>query len=190
MSKVTKTLFGGTDDSAQQEQKAQNVRNEGNIQQAAMQSRGDLQGGYGDAGTALGQGYGQALQMMGQAIPEQMSTFQQGNLAAQQYLLGGMPMYEAALRGQPINYGAQMPFQVQYNPGFSQQGLPGQVSQNGQSMGNNIANALGGFAAGYGGQGANYMNNMNRARGAQMNQYQMPEDVYQNIDIMDGRRIA
>ena len=192
MSKVTKTLFGGTDDSAQMEQLAQNQRNEANIQRAAGQSRQDLQGGYGDAGQALGQGYGQALQMMGQAIPQQMSTFQQGNMGAQQYLLGGMPMYEAALRGRPVNYGSQMPFQVQYDPSFSQQGLPGQVSQDGQSMGNKLANALGGFAAGYGGQGMGYMNAMNQARGAQMNQYQMPDQAYQDvgIDYGMGKRIA
>ena len=39
MSKITKTLFGGTDDSAQMEQLAQNQRNEGYIRQMAGQAQ-------------------------------------------------------------------------------------------------------------------------------------------------------
>ena len=69
-----------------------------------------------------------------------MSTFQQGNLAAQNYLLGGMPMYEAALRGRPINYGAQQPVAINYDPSFAQQRIGG--------MGR-MADALSGFNAGF-----------------------------------------
>ena len=119
MSKITKTLFGGTDDSAQMEQLAQNQRSEGFIREMAGQARGDLQGGYRQAGDTLGQNYQGALDVMGQAIPQQMSTFRQGNMAAQNYLLGGMPMYEAALRGRPINYGAQQATQIKYDPSFA-----------------------------------------------------------------------
>lgn len=185
MSKITKTLFGGTDDSAQMEQLAQNQRNEGFIRQMAGQARGDLQGGYRQAGDTLGQNYQGALDVMGQAIPQQMSTFQQGNMAAQNYLLGGMPMYEAALRGRPINYGAQQATQIKYDPSFAQQRIGG--------MGR-VADALSGFNAGFQGQGGQFLGNqMARNYGMQideMNRQPMPQMAYEDIDYRMGKRIA
>lgn len=190
MSKITKTLFGGTDDSAQMEQLAQNQRNEGYIRQMAQQARGDLQRGYSSAGQTLGQNYQGALDVMGQAIPQQLSTFQQGNLAAQNYLLGGMPMYEAALRGRPIDYGAQQAFAVQYDPSFAQQRL-GQANQMQESGMGRLGNALSGFAAGYGGYAPQYMAAQNMRQQNKMSQYDMPEGAdLRGIDVQMGRRIA
>jgi hypothetical protein len=45
-----------------------------------------------------------------------MQMMQQGNLAAQNYLMGGMPSFQASLMGGPMNYGRQFnpqPFQMQ-----------------------------------------------------------------------------
>jgi hypothetical protein len=69
-----------------------------------------------------------------------MRLFQQGNMAAQNYLSGGAPQYQNAILGMPVDYGKMQPtkftlpdaskYQMQL-PSFGQLPIPGQ----GQSWG-------------------------------------------------------
>jgi len=65
-----------------------------------------------------------ALDIFGQTIPQQLQTFQQGNVGAQQALLAGQPQFSNALLGLPIDFNAVQAQQLQFDPSFAQQTLP------------------------------------------------------------------
>jgi hypothetical protein len=148
MSKAVKSIFGGTDRSAQRATQAQNEQSRGFIQQQEGRAQNFLTQGLGDASRMSAQGFGGAMDIIGQAAPEQINAMQQGNVAAQQYLLGGMPAFQNALMGMPVNYSQFQPTQIQFNPSvFSQrlpQGLQGQQPQP-QQMTPEMMNLLSGI---------------------------------------------
>lgn len=120
MSKIGKTLFGGTDRSAQRGTQAQNEMSRGFIQEQMGQGRQDLQ-----------QGFGGAYNLLSGAMAPQLQAMQQGNVAAQQYLLGGMPAFQNAVMGMPAPMSQQQVFAPEYNtqmPSFEQM-MPQQQPQ-------------------------------------------------------------
>jgi hypothetical protein len=87
---------------------------------------------------AVYQGFQGAADVVGSMAPQQINALQQGNVAAQQYLMQGLPAFQRALMGQPLNYNPQA-FQAQVNPALFQrqvfnpmaqmQGAPQQMAQ-------------------------------------------------------------
>ena len=85
----------------------------------------DLSQAAGQAGTA---GYQRALDVFGQSVIPQGQAFQQGNVAAQQAVLAGLPQIQNAILGGNVNYSAMQPFQLrQGNLDFLQQQLPREI---------------------------------------------------------------
>jgi hypothetical protein len=62
-------------------------------------------------------GYQGALDVFNQALPQQAGVFQAGNVAAQNQLLAGMPQYQNAILGAPVDYSQFQATQLQ-QPSF------------------------------------------------------------------------
>lgn len=105
MSKFAKTLFGGADRSAQRATQAQNEQARSYIEQQLGQGRNYLAG---------------AFDLYSGALPQQINALNQGYGAAQAQLLSGLPVFQNAIMGGPVDfaaYAAQTPItQIQYDP--------------------------------------------------------------------------
>ena len=124
MSSVVKKLFGGTDKSSLEAQQTSNADTQRFIEQQGAQGRSDILGLAPGVGQNLNLGAQAALDVYGQTIPQQLSTFQQGNVGAQGALLAGMPQFQNAIMGTPVDYSQFQPQAIQYDPSFAQQQLP------------------------------------------------------------------
>ena len=124
MSKVTDTLFGGTDNSSQKRQLAQNEQAKELIAEQAGIARGDIMNLYPAADASRNMGFQAALDIMGQAAPQQFGAFQQGNVGAQQALLSGLPQMQNAIMGIPTDLSGLQPQTIDYSTDFAQQQLP------------------------------------------------------------------
>ena len=112
LSGITEKVFGGTDNSSQKAQIAQNARTQKFIEEQARINRGDALSLYPQADYARNSTINAAMGLMGRALPAQMGMFQGGNVAAQQYLLSGMPQYENALMGRAVDYSGMQPYRA------------------------------------------------------------------------------
>jgi len=119
MSKIGKTLFGGTDRSAQRATQAQNQLSQQFIKAQEGRTQNFLSGALPGMQNATYQGFQGAADVVGSLAPQQINALQQGNVAAQQQLIQGLPAFQRALMGQPLNYNPQA-FQAQYNPALFQ----------------------------------------------------------------------
>jgi hypothetical protein len=124
MGSFVKSIFGGTDKSAQKAQIDQNAQDRALFERLAEQSSGAAQSLFGAADQNRNASLQQALSLLGGTIPQQLSLQQQGNVGAQGQLIGGLPMIQAALMGQPMNMGSLRPTQLSYNADFARQTLP------------------------------------------------------------------
>jgi hypothetical protein len=128
MSSLVKTLFGGTDKSSLEAQQSANVQTRGDILRLGTQARGDalaLQPGV-EQNRQLGTQA--AFDVLGQTIPQQFSTFQQGNVGAQSALLAGLPQFQNAILGLPTDFSQFQPQALQFDTSFAQQQVPDFVS--------------------------------------------------------------
>ena len=73
------------------------------LSQATQQARGDLFRLFPAAQQNAQQGFQGALDVFNQALPQQAQTFQDGNVAAQNQLLAGMPQFQNAILGSPVD---------------------------------------------------------------------------------------
>ncbi|MCK5445938.1 MAG: hypothetical protein KAI73_09960, partial [Rhodospirillaceae bacterium] len=64
------------------------------------------------------------LDVLGQTIPSQLQAFQQGNVAAQQNLLSGLPQARAAILGGQFDPTGLQATELAFDPSFAQQTLP------------------------------------------------------------------
>jgi flagellar biosynthesis/type III secretory pathway protein FliH len=119
MSKIGKTLFGGTDRSAQRATQAQNELSQQFIKAQEGRAQDYLSGAMPRMQDATYQGFQGAADVVGSLAPQQINALQQGNVAAQQQLIQGLPAFQRALMGQPLNYNPQA-FQAQVNPALFQ----------------------------------------------------------------------
>lgn len=117
-------LFGGSDDSAQEAQIAQNQQVLALQAKLAEQARGDIMDIFPGVRQSAQEGFQGALDIYGQAIPQQASLFQGGNVAAQNTLLAGLPQQNAAILGQKIDLSGLAPTTQSYSTDFMQQQLP------------------------------------------------------------------
>jgi len=93
-------------------------------QKATKQARGDLFKLFPSAEANSQKGYQSALDVFGQFMPQQAQTFQQGNVAAQNQILAGMPQAHNALMGGAVDYSQFQPTQLDYDASMFQQQLP------------------------------------------------------------------
>ena len=124
MSGLVKSIFGGTDRSAQNAQVAANRDNTATFQNLSTQAQDQAKSLYGAADQNRNITLEQILGLLGGTIPQQLSARQQGNVGAQQQLIGGLPMVQAAIMGQPVNMGALQPTRINYNTDFARQAAP------------------------------------------------------------------
>ena len=68
------------------------------------------------------------LDILGQSIPQQFSTFQQGNVGAQQQQIGGLSQIQNALLGLPVDTSGFQPQTLDFDTSFAQQQLPEFIS--------------------------------------------------------------
>jgi hypothetical protein len=125
LSGLTEKVFGGTDNSAQKAQQQANARSQAFIEEQARLARGDANYLYPQGDYARNQGINAAMALMGSAMPTQMGMFQDGNVSAQMQLLAGLPQYQNAILGAPVNYGALQPTRLAMpDSSFYSQRLP------------------------------------------------------------------
>tara|TARA_R110000851_G_scaffold116818_1_gene243242 strand:+ start:445 stop:1035 length:591 start_codon:yes stop_codon:yes gene_type:complete len=73
------------------------------LQEATGQARQDLFQLFPASQQNMQQGFQGALNVFNQALPQQAQTFQNGNVAAQNQLLAGMPQFQNAILGGPVD---------------------------------------------------------------------------------------
>ena len=122
-------VIGAAAESDSSKRSANTAKNTAGQQQAALdasvkQARGDLFNLSPSAEANSQKGYQSALDVFGQFMPQQASTFQQGNVAAQNQILAGMPQAHNALMGGAVDYSQFQPTQLDYDPSMFQQQLP------------------------------------------------------------------
>lgn len=111
---------GGTDDSAQKLQLAENRKTLELIERQTQRASRDVSKLFGSAEQNLLAGQQGAADVMGQMAPQQISALQQGNLNAQNQLLAGLPQMQNALLGLPTDLSALQPSTVNVDTSFLQ----------------------------------------------------------------------
>lgn len=69
-------------------------------------------------------GFGASLDVIGQAVPEQLRVFQEGNLAAQQTRLAGLQPFQQAVLGLTPDVSGLQPKGIDVDTSFLQQRVP------------------------------------------------------------------
>lgn len=123
-SDLVKSVFGGSDDSAQKSQRRANKRAEELIAQKAEEARTDVLALFPGFEQSIQAGAQGALDVFGQTIPQQVGAFQGGNVAAQQALLAGLPQIQNAILGRGVDLSGLQAQQLPVDLGFAQQQLP------------------------------------------------------------------
>lgn len=94
------------------------------IEASTAKARDDLFKLYPAAQQNMQQGYQGALDVFKQTLPQQANQFQSGNVAAQNQLLAGMPQFQNAILGGPVDYSQFQATQLQQPDfGFTNQTL-------------------------------------------------------------------
>ena len=135
MSSVFKSLFGGTDDSAQKGQIRQNQQVLALQQKLADRARGDIIDIFPGVRQSAQEGFQGALDIYGQSMPQQARLVQEGNIAAQNTLLAGLPQQNAAILGQRVDLSGLAPTIQSYSTDFMQQQLPERTAMPTQDSG-------------------------------------------------------
>lgn len=124
MGGLVKGIFGGKDSSAQKAQIDANAKDRALFKELAEQSSGDAKALMGAADENRNMSLQQSLNLLGGVVPQRLGAFQEGNVGAQNQIIAGLPMIQAAIMGQPVNMGSLQPTQVSYNTDYAQQTLP------------------------------------------------------------------
>jgi hypothetical protein len=83
------------------------------LNRATSKARDDLFELFPAAQQNAQQGYQGALDVFNQTLPQQSGVFQAGNVAAQNQLLAGMPQFQNAILGAPVDYSQFQATQLQ-----------------------------------------------------------------------------
>tara|TARA_R110002126_G_scaffold289070_1_gene443518 strand:- start:242 stop:814 length:573 start_codon:yes stop_codon:yes gene_type:complete len=105
-------------------QQAQNDSNAKFLAKQTAKAEGQVKSLFETSQGNQQEGFRRALDILGQTIPQQLSTFQQGNVGAQEQLLAGLPQIQNALLGRQVDLSGLQPKQVQFDPSFAQQQIP------------------------------------------------------------------
>lgn len=104
------SFLGGSDNKAQKEIQKDNAKRQAFLEQQALLARGDSMGLYPQGDYARNTTYNDALALLGQSAPVDLSMYQNGNVAAQNIYAAGMPQYQNAVLGMPVNNAAIQPY--------------------------------------------------------------------------------
>jgi len=146
LSDVTKSLFGGTDDTGIKEQQKANQQSQAYIQQQTGQARTDAGQLYQQGDYARNLGINLAMALMGQSLPQQQRQLQMGQADYQNAILGnqdgtlgsGTP-FSYMQGSMPQAYTTQLPnFGQTWNIGA----LPAIQSQGGNNSGSSTQDML------------------------------------------------
>lgn len=121
------TLLGARSDRKQADKnmrsaERQRAESQKFIEESVNKARGDLFKLFPAAQESRNQGLQAGIDLYKQSIPQQLGAFTQGNMAAQNALIQGLPAMQAAIMGQPMNYNPQAQ-QVAPNAGNFLQGI-------------------------------------------------------------------
>ena len=105
---ITDALFGDPNQSLNAQQKSNNQSRE-YTKEMADQARGDANRLYYESGEPLRAGYQAALDALGGTTRHQMRMAGEGNYLAQAQLLAGMPQFQNAIMGLPVDNSALQP---------------------------------------------------------------------------------
>jgi len=94
------------------------------IQQNIDRARRDALGLFGQSQQNQRLGFSESLGLLGQSIPEQGRLTQEGNVAAQQQLLAGLPQIQNAILGNQVDLSGLTPFQADANFDIFNRQLP------------------------------------------------------------------
>ena len=146
---IEKTFFGGAERDAAKVSQRGIERGQDFIRQGTQEARTDIKNIFPLAQQALQGGFQGAANIFGQAIPQQADVFQQGNVAAQQQIAQGLPQFQNAILGRPVDFGQFKPVTLQ-QPDFSflqnqQFQTQNPFAPQPQAIGPQPQNALGGF---------------------------------------------
>ena len=121
---VVQTVFGGSDDSAQEAQIDANAEATRLIAEKGDEASAIAGQLFPAADVNRNMGLQAALDVLGQSAPQQFSAFQQGNMGAQQALLSGQQQQQNAILGLPASLSGMQPQSIDFDPSFLQQQLP------------------------------------------------------------------
>lgn len=124
MSIIKDTFFGGAEKKAAKATQKGIEAGQKRIEEGTKQARSDIMNLFPTAEANAQKGYQSALDVFGQFMPQQADVFQQGNMAAQNQILAGMPQQHNALMGGAVDYSQFQPTQIDYDPSMFQQQLP------------------------------------------------------------------
>ena len=125
MTKIKDTFFGGAERRAGRVASEGITRGQDILREAQQRAEGQAIPLFAGGQEDLLAGAQGALDIFGRVAPEQIAAAQGGNMSAQQTLLAGLPQFQNALFGQPVDFNALQASQQQAPPPeFFQQQLP------------------------------------------------------------------
>lgn len=125
MTFIKDTFFGGAEKKAAKAQTQALEKGQVITREGTERARSDLFNLFPAAQQNIQQGFQGALDVFGQSLPAQADVFQQGNVAAQQQLLAGLPQFQNAILGGNVDFSQLQPTQLQQpDLSFFQQQLP------------------------------------------------------------------
>lgn len=125
MSKIKDVFFGGAEKKAAKKNVQALEKGQQQVREGVAQARGDALKLFPAAQQNIQQGFQGALDVFGQSLPAQTDVFQQGNVAAQQQILAGLPQFQNAILGNQVDFSQLQPTQIQApDLSFFQQQLP------------------------------------------------------------------
>lgn len=151
MSSVVDSVFFGRDKTAIDRQRGQNEKTREYAENMRQQSRDDMMRLFGPAQDNLNMGFQGAFDVFGQSMPQGMNLYQQGNVAAQNHLLAGLPQMNNAILGLPTDMSGFQPTQLQYDTSWMQQQMPNYYASPADLLGGGGRDPMTG---GYGNMGA------------------------------------
>ena len=99
---ISDALFGGGSDVAK-DQKQANKETQKYTKEQADQARNDALGLFGASSGTLKDGYQAAIDAIGGTTRQQIDTTARGNYYGQEALLAGMPQFQNAILGMPVD---------------------------------------------------------------------------------------
>ena len=105
---VSDALFGDPNQALNATQK-DNKRRQAFIEEQTALARGDTNRLYRDSMQPLKQGYQAAIDALGGTLKQQIDTSARGNYYGQEALLSGLPQFQNAILGNPVDNSALQP---------------------------------------------------------------------------------
>ncbi len=105
-------------------QTSQNASNADFLSKQANIGSSQAEALFGAAGKNRIRAGREALKIFGETMPQQLRTFQEGNVGAQQQLLAGLPQIQNALLGRQVDLSGLQPTNINVDTGFTQRTLP------------------------------------------------------------------